>query len=64
MPRTALYELVSARLGQDVCEWCAQRRREDPGIGWRTLTEELRERTGRRFSHASLASWCKTPEGD
>jgi hypothetical protein len=62
--RTALRELVEARLGEDVCLWVAKRRREEPGIGWRTLVAELHELTGRRVSHGSLATWCRAEEPD
>lgn len=57
--RTALRELVEARLGMDVCEWVARRRQEVPEIGWRTLAAEISVITGRTLSHGSLASWCR-----
>jgi hypothetical protein len=62
--RTALRELVEARLGEDVCAWAARRRRQEPDIGWRTLVEELHELTGRRVSHGSLATWCRSPDAE
>jgi hypothetical protein len=62
--RTALRELIEARLGEDVCAWTAKRRKQDPDIGWRTLAGELHRITGRSVSHGSLASWCRQPDDD
>lgn len=59
MARTALYELLSRMLDQDVCDWCRDRRSEDPAMGWRTLAEELSAVTGRKVSHMSLSAWCR-----
>lgn len=59
MPRSALYELLSQRLDQDVCEWCRKRRMKEPGVGYRRMAEELEERTGRHVSHMSLSTWCR-----
>jgi hypothetical protein len=62
--RTPLRELVEAKLGMDVCEWVAQRRKADPRIGWRPLAEELAELTGRRVAHMSLVNWCPQVDED
>jgi hypothetical protein len=62
--RTPLRELVEAKLGRDVCEWIAERRKADPKIGWRTLADELEELTGRRVAHMSLVHWCPQADED
>lgn len=59
MPRSALRELVEAKLGQDVCAWVRAQRKADASLGWRPLVEELERQTGRHVSHATLANWCR-----
>jgi hypothetical protein len=57
--RTDRYQLVEARLGENLEAWVAERRR--PGIrppaSWRDIAAELSKLTGIAVSHEALRVW-------